>query len=52
MQNITDAYVTRVYNMIKMNIVLSPANIEERLEIQETDGDTFIDYVRAWCTSK
>ena len=47
MQNITDAYVTRVYNMIKMNIVLSPANIEERLEIQETDGDTFIDYVRA-----
>ena len=47
MQNITDAYVTRVYNMVKMNIVLSPANIEERLEIQETDGDTFIDYVRA-----
>ena len=30
-----------------MNIVLAPANIEERVETEQTNGDTFIDYVRA-----
>ena len=47
LQNITNAYVTRLLNIIKMNIVLAPSNIEERVETEQTTGDTFIDYVRA-----
>jgi len=47
LQNITNAYITRLLNMVKMNIVLAPANIEERIEIEQTNGDTFIDFVRA-----
>tara|TARA_R110001592_G_scaffold182273_2_gene425410 strand:- start:1186 stop:3516 length:2331 start_codon:yes stop_codon:yes gene_type:complete len=47
LQQITNSYVTKLLNMIKMNIILTPANIEERIETQETTGDTFIDYVRA-----
>ena len=47
MQQITNSYVSKLLNMINMNIVLSPANIEERIETEQTAGDTFIDYVRA-----
>ena len=47
LQNITNAYITRILNIIKMTIVLSPANIEERVETEQTNGETFIDYVRA-----
>lgn len=47
LQRITNSYVTKLLNMIKMNIVLTPANIEERIETEETTGDTFIDYIRA-----
>lgn len=47
LQNITNAYVTKLVDMVKMNIILSPANIEERMEVEETDGNTFIDYVRS-----
>ena len=47
MQQITNSYVSILLNIINMNIVLSPANIEERIETEQTAGDTFIDYVRA-----
>ena len=47
LQNITNAYITRLLNIVKMNIVLGAANIEERVETEQTNGDTFIDFVRA-----
>lgn len=46
-QPITDAYISRLERIANVNIIFSAADIEERIETQETDGTTFIDYLRA-----
>jgi hypothetical protein len=46
MQVITNSYISRLNDIANVNVVLSPANIEQRIETQETTGDTFIDYLR------
>jgi hypothetical protein len=46
-QLMTDSYFSKLARLTNVNIYFAPANIEERIETQETDGDTFIDYLRA-----
>ncbi len=47
LQILTDSYFSKLARMAKVNVIFAPANIEERVETQQTDGNTFIDYVRA-----
>jgi hypothetical protein len=45
-QALTDSYFSKLTRLANVNIILAPANIEERLENQQTEGGTFIDYLR------
>jgi len=46
-QLITDGYLSRLNSVANINIIFAPADIETRLETQKTDGNTFLDYIRA-----
>tara|TARA_R110000824_G_scaffold101769_3_gene241732 strand:+ start:1 stop:1599 length:1599 start_codon:yes stop_codon:yes gene_type:complete len=46
-QLITDGYLSGLNDAASVTILFAPAEIENRLEMEETDGNTFIDYVRA-----
>ena len=46
LQPITNYYISRLSDIAKMNIIFAPANIEERVESEQTPGDTFVDYIR------
>jgi len=46
LQPITDFYISRLNDMATVNVLFTPANIEEKIETAETAGDTFIDYLR------
>jgi len=46
LQPITNFYISKLNDVSNVNVIFTPANMEERVESEQTSGDTFVDYVR------
>ena len=44
---ITEGLLSKINDLAKVNVYFSPADIEDRIQTEQTDGTTFIDYVRS-----